>query len=174
MYEFYCPDCNTIYTFFSRTVNTDKLPPCPESHGHRLSRMVSRFAVTGRAHEAGEPGSASGAGDTPDLPVDRGRMEKAMEAMASEAEGMDESDPRKAADLMRRFSSMTGLKLGDKMEDALSRLEAGEDPESLEKDMEGLEEKDLFKIDGANEGSGKKNLSVRKKAPLRDDTLYEM
>ena len=75
---------------------------------------------------------------------------------------------------MRRFSSMTGLRLGDKMEDALSRLEAGEDPESLEKDMEGLEEKDLFKIDGANEGSGKRIISARKKAPLRDDTLYEM
>ncbi|MGA2505957.1 MAG: FmdB family zinc ribbon protein [Chitinispirillaceae bacterium] len=171
LYEFFCPDCNTIFTFFSKTVTTDNVPPCPKSNNHRLSRMVSRFAVTGRAQE---PGPASGNGDGPDPKVDMGRMEKAMETLASEAEGMDESDPRKAADLMRRFSSMTGLRLGDKMEDALSRLEAGEDPESLEKDMEGLEEKDLFKIDGAGEGSGKKNLSARKKAPLRDDTLYEM
>ena len=173
MYEFYCQDCNSIYTFFSRTINTDKLPPCPKSNRHMLSRMVSPFAVTGRAHEAGEPGSASGTGDGTDLPMDIGRMEKAMETLASEAEGMDESDPRKAADLMRRFSSMTGLRLGDKMENALSRLEAGEDPESLEKDMEGLEEKDLFKIDGAGPGEEKRK-AVRKNTPLRDETMYEM
>jgi len=29
IYEFYCEDCNTLFNFFSRTVNTDKQPPCP-------------------------------------------------------------------------------------------------------------------------------------------------
>jgi hypothetical protein len=25
MYEFYCPDCNTIFTFLSKSVNTEKI-----------------------------------------------------------------------------------------------------------------------------------------------------
>ena len=29
IYEFYCAKCNTIYNFFSRTANTDKIPTCP-------------------------------------------------------------------------------------------------------------------------------------------------
>ncbi|MCK4728291.1 MAG: zinc ribbon domain-containing protein, partial [Desulfobacterales bacterium] len=29
IYEFYCEDCNTIFNFFSRSVNTTKRPPCP-------------------------------------------------------------------------------------------------------------------------------------------------
>ena len=24
IYEFYCPDCNTLFNFFSRTINTSK------------------------------------------------------------------------------------------------------------------------------------------------------
>ncbi len=170
MYEFYCPDCNTIFTFFSKRVNTEKIPSCPGCRRSGLSRMISRFAVTGRAREGG-PEEDKGKG--PDLPVDESRMEKAMEALASEAEKVDENNPRQAADLMRKFSAMTGLRLGDKMENALSRLEAGEDPESLEKDMGDLDGNDLFKIDGAGEGSGKTRVG-RKKAPLRDETLYEL
>jgi putative FmdB family regulatory protein len=165
MYEFYCGDCNTVFTFLSRTVNTDKVPPCPKCKRVCLERMVSRFAVTGRAKEV----PAGGAGEGPDLPVDEARMESAVAALASEAE----ENPRAAAGLMRKFSSMTGIAFGDKMEDALSRLEAGEDPEALEKDMEGLDEKDLFRIDGAD-GAAKRGIARRKRAPQRDETLYEM
>ena len=169
MYEFFCPDCNTIFTFFAKTVNTDKIPSCPKCKRPALSRMISRFAVTGRAKE---PGEAGGKGADPDLPIDEGRMEKAMEALASEAEGIDENNPRQAADLMRKFSAMTGLRLGDKMEDALSRLEAGEDPESLEQEMGDLNENDLFKLDET--GGPEKSKTSKRKAPIRDETLYDL
>lgn len=171
MYEFFCADCNTIYTFLSKSVNTSKTPPCPKCKRPDLDRMISRFAVTGKAKEpsAAGPGDAQG----PDLPIDEARMEKAMETLASQAEGMDEENPRQAADLMRKFSELSGLKLGDKMEDALARIEAGEDPESLEKEMEGLDENDLFKLDGTGEGAVKSK-GLKKSAPVRDDTLYEM
>lgn len=170
MYEFFCPDCNTIYTFLSRSINTDKKPHCPTCKRPDLDRMISRFAVTGKAREPAD--GVSGA-TGPDLPIDEARMEKAMEALASQAEGMDEENPRQAADLMRKFSELSGLRLGDKMEDALARIEAGEDPEALEKEMEGLDENDLFKIDGAGDGGAKSN-GAKKRAPARDETLYEM
>ena len=174
MYEFYCPDCNTIFTFFSKSVNTEKVPACPKCRRPDLSRMISRFAVTGRAAKKGE-GTEGGEGGEgmPDLPIDESRMEKAMEALSSEAEHIDENNPRQAADLMRKFSAMTGLKLGDKMEDALAKLEAGADPESLEAEMGDLNENDLFKLDGAA-GAGGKARSAARKAPFRDETMYEM
>ncbi|MFP4163481.1 MAG: FmdB family zinc ribbon protein [Chitinispirillaceae bacterium] len=162
MYEFYCSDCNTIFTFFSRSINIEKTPPCPKDGEHSLQKMISRFAVTGMAKkkEEGEEDPLF------DLPIDESRMEKAMESLASEAENIDDNDPRQAADLMRRLSDMTGLQLGDKMEEALSRMEAGEDPENIEQEMGELSETDLFKL--------KNRLSSKKDIPLRDETLYEM
>jgi putative FmdB family regulatory protein len=171
MYEFFCPDCNTIFTFLSKSINTDKKPPCPKCKRPDLDRMISLFAVTGKAKETG--GGEAIDGDKPELPIDEAKMERAMETLASQAEGIDENNPRQAADLMRKFSELSGLKLGDKMEDALARIEAGEDPEALEKEMEGLDENDLFKIDGMGEG-GVKSKGMKKKAPVRDETLYEM
>ncbi|HEX2959144.1 MAG TPA: zinc ribbon domain-containing protein [Chitinispirillaceae bacterium] len=163
MYEFFCSDCNTIYTFLSKTINTGKIPACPKSDKHKLERMVSRFAFTGssRKNDDGEDGGM------PDIPIDESKMERAISSLASQAEHINENDPRQAADLMRRLSSMTGLKLGDKMEEALSRMESGEDPEAIEKDMEDIDEKDLFKFGSSG---GAKKVS----RPVRDETLYEM
>jgi len=164
MYEFYCRECNRIYTFYSRTINTEKTPLCPKCNRDNLDRMVSRFAVGSRS--GGDAGEGE-AGDGADLPLDESRMERAMEALASEAEGIDENNPREAANLMRRFSSLAGLKLGDKMEDAIAKIEAGADPESLEQEMGDLDESDLFK-----RGTGA--AARRRSLPSRDETLYEM
>jgi hypothetical protein len=84
---------------------------------------------------------------------------------------MDENDPRAAARLMRKLSSATGLEYGEKMETALSRLESGEDPESVEADMGELMEGDEepFVMPGAK-GGGK----ARKAPPRRDEKLYDM
>jgi hypothetical protein len=163
MYEFYCTSCNTIYTFFSRSINTEKIPSCPKHATHSLSRMVSRFAVTGKAKEQGTGDDAM-----PDLPIDEARMEKAMESLAAEAEHLNEDDPRQAANLMRKLTDMTGLRLGDKMEDALSRMEAGEDPDAIEQELGEIDETDLFSFST----SGKS--ATKSRAPVRDEALYEM
>ena len=165
MYEFYCKGCNTIFTFFSRSINTEKIPPCPKNESHILSRMVSRFAVTGKAKAKGDGDGEEG---IPDLPIDESKMEKAMESLAAEAENINEDDPRQAANLMRKLTDMTGLKLGDKMEDALSRMEAGEDPETIEQELGDIDEKDLFSIAATGRSGGKT------RPPQRDETLYEM
>ena len=165
MYEFYCSNCNTIFTFFSRTINTEKIPPCPKHSSHALSRMVSRFAVTGKSKGKGVD---DGDETMPDLPVDESRMEKAMESLAAEAESINEDDPRQAANLMRKLTDMTGLKLGGKMEDALSRMEAGEDPDAIEQELGDIDEKDLFSVAASGKSSGKSH------TPTRDETLYEM
>jgi putative FmdB family regulatory protein len=168
IYEFLCPDCNTIYSFFSRSVNTDKAPSCPRSPQHALQKKVSMFAVRGKAK-----GKEKGEGDEPGLPIDESKMEKAMEALAGEAENISEDNPRDAAKLMRKLSDMTGLHYGDTMQEALRRMESGEDPEKIEEEMGDLmnteNPEDLFVLP---DKKGKK--SGTKPAPKRDDTLYEM
>nr|MBC8392650.1 zinc ribbon domain-containing protein [Deltaproteobacteria bacterium] len=123
IYEFYCEDCNTIFNFFSKTVNTTKRPKCPKCKKKKLTRQVSLFAVTGKAKEDS---------DMDDLPFDEGKMEQAMKMLAGEADKINEDDPRQAANLMRKLSDMTGMQLGPGMEEALKRMEKGEDPEQVE------------------------------------------
>lgn len=101
--------------------------------------------------------------------IDERQMEKAMGLLAQEAEHMDENDPRQAADLMRKLTDMTGLDLGSGMEEALNRMEAGEDPEKIEAEMgDILEGEDLFGLK-KQLAKGRKSLS-----PEVDDKLYDL
>ncbi|MEI6970501.1 MAG: zinc ribbon domain-containing protein [bacterium] len=163
IYEFYCPDCNTVFNFFSRRINTSTLPHCPKCRKPRLQRQVSLFAATGRAKEGAGPD---------DLPIDDSKMERAMQMFEKEAAGVDENDPRQAAQLMRKFSDVTGVNLGKKAEEALGRLESGEDPDKVEADMGDMLEGDgdPFLQPGRKGHEGR----ARRPAPKRDQTLYEM
>jgi putative FmdB family regulatory protein len=162
IYEFYCPDCNTLFNFFSRAINTSKIPFCPKCKTRKLERQMSAFALTGKAKEVG--------GDE-DLPFDEGKMEKAMQMLASEADRINEDDPRQAANLMRKLTDMTGMELGSGMEEALQRMERGEDPEQVEAEMgDLLESEDPF-IFTDKKGRAQR---VKQKEPLRDDTLYDL
>lgn len=162
IYEFYCDDCNTLFNFFSRTIDTKKRPTCPKCRKTKLARRMSAFAITGRAAESDA---------TDDLPIDESRMEKAMTMLAAEADRIDENDPKQAANLMRRLTDMTGLELGTGMQEALSRLESGEDPDAIEAEMSDiLESEEPFAV---GEKKGGKS-GQRRKAPLRDETLYDL
>ena len=161
IYEFYCYDCNTIFNFFARSVNTRKRPKCPKCGVRKLERRMSAFAVTGRAKETD---------DLEDLPIDESKMEQAMQMLAGEAERINEDDPRQAADLMRKMTRMTGLELGAGMEEALRRMENGEDPEQIEAEMgDILEGEEPFQMSAKKGGRG-----ARRPAPIKDDTLYDL
>ena len=72
IYEFICPKNQRIYSFFARSISyADKIPKCPDNPKWKLERLLSNFAVTGRAKEP----SAGPAGD-----MDDSKMEAAMEA----------------------------------------------------------------------------------------------
>lgn len=165
IYEFYCPDCHMVFEFFSKCVNTGKRPLCPRCRKRKLERQISRFAMKGGS------GDKEGMGD---FPVDENKMERAITALAGEAERIDETDPRQAAGLIRKFSGMTGIEYGKGMEEALGRMEAGEDPEKVESEMGDLmEAEEPFVLQGKK---GKPNVRRKQRAsvPRRDDTLYEL
>jgi len=162
IYEFYCQQCNTVYNFFSRKVDTEKIPTCPTCRTVPLKRQMSVFAKITRGQE--EPVGE----DMP--PIDEGRMEKAMAMLASEVDRIDEEDPRQAVRLMRKLSDMTGLQLGDGMEEALSRMERGEDPEQIEQEMGNLlESEEPFVL----EQKTAKGIN-RRVQPRIDETLYDL
>ena len=162
IYEFYCKACHTVYQFFARTVNTEKKPSCPRCKNTELKRNVSKFAtISVRSGEGGDGAELS--------QMDEAKMEKAMAMLASEADNINEDDPRQAADLMRKLSDATGLNMGSGMEEALSRLEQGEDPAKIEEeigDLLGADEPQLL------EARRKKGSSKPK--PDVDETLYEL
>ena len=106
-----------------------------------------------------------------DLPIDESKMEQAMSMLAREAEGMNEEDPRQAANLMRKLSDMTGLELGPGMNEALQRMEKGEDPEQVEAEMgDLLESEEPFILPEKKAKAAK----ARPARPIKDDTLYDL
>jgi len=177
IYEFYCGACHRVFTFLSRAVDTSKKPPCPRCGQPELSRRVSSFAISKGRRE--ETTAAAGPEGMPE--VDDARLEKAMEALAGEAEGLNEEDPRQAARLMRKLFGATGMPIKGGMEEALRRLEAGEDPEKIEHEMGDVFEEDPFGGADSPLGPGGEGRAARGARSLRrmlppsvDPVLYEM
>lgn len=168
IYEFYCPDCHCIYQFLSQRIDTARRPPCPACDRKRLDRQITSFAITGKAKDP------EGEDALDDLPIDEAKMERAMMSLAAEAEGMDEDDPRAAAALMKKFTDATGMDLGPTMQEAMRRMEAGEDPDAVEQELgDALEEEDPFLM-GQKGGLRGAARNLLRGAPRRDETLYEM
>lgn len=160
IYEFYSPETNRIYSFFARSLSEgQKTPRCPDNPRASMKRMISQFAVTGRASEE-SPESA----DDP-------RMERVMAEMEREMSSMNDQnpDPRQLGRFMRKMSEATGQKMPEAMEQMIQRLEKGEDPEKLEAEFGEA----LGNL--APEGeTPEKTAASRPKRPIRDPQLYEM
>lgn len=163
IYEFFCDDCNTVFNFFSSRPNTEKRPDCPRCGKQQLQKMMSAFATIGKAKETN--------GDDPFSGLDESKMEQALAGLMRQAEHLNEDDPRQMANLMRAFADKTGLNLGAPMEEAIARMEAGEDPEQIEREMGDLMEgEEPFTL----EAMKKKAQSGSRRPPSRDERLYEL
>lgn len=159
IYEFYCARCHTVFSFLSRSVNTTRRPGCPRCGKPRLTRKASAFAVTsGRSESTGEEGLSD---------LDGGRIERVVGELARDAESVGDDDPRAVARLMRKFYEDAGVGIGEGMQEALQRMESGEDPDRIEQEMgDLLEHEEPFVAGGGRQR--------RLKPPAVDDTLYEL
>ena len=174
IYEFYCPDNNKIYSFFTQRLNRqDAVPRCPDDATHRMIKLVSRVSVPPRRGDGGEGGG--GPGDD----VDDSRIESAMGEMEREMAGMDENnpDPRQMGRFMRKMAEMTGEKPDAATQAMIERLEAGEDPEKLEEEMgDGMGDEDGMKGgemgEDAEAGGGSRLKNPGR--PVRDGELYDL
>jgi len=171
IYEFYCTPCHTVFNFLSKRIDTEGRPACPKCGG-LTSRKPSTFAMSRNLKEAPPVGAGdAGPGADPFGGMDESALESAMESLASEADSIDENDPRQAANVMRRLFDATGMPMGGSIEEALKRMESGEDPEKIEEDMGDLLEADPF-------GAAPAKTSSERRLPARparlDPDLYEM
>ena len=95
-----------------------------------------------------------------------------MEELAREAEGIDEDNPRQMARMMRKLCEGAGMQIGGKMEEAVRRLEAGEDPEKIEEEMGDILDEEGPLLDTS--GGSLRGLSRKLKPPRVDETLYDL
>ena len=170
IYEFFCPNNRRIYSFFARSLRlADAVPRCPDHPKWKMEKMISGFAVTGRAREK--------TADAPGGDPDDAKMEAAMGEMEREFGHIAESenpDPRALAKMMRRMGEISGQKMPAQMDEVIARLEKGEDPDKLE-----AEYGDVFDaMNGADDagagGDQTKVKSRRAKRITRDPKLHEM
>ena len=117
IYEYTCHDCNRRVSLLWRSFAEaqERLAVCPRCGGAHLTRLISRVAVVrseaSRLDSAADDLSPSG---MPDL---------------------DENDPRSLARFMRKMADESGEELGADFEEVVGRLEAGEDPDTIEESM---------------------------------------
>lgn len=165
IYEFYCPDCNVIFNFYSRRVDTDRQPDCPRCSRPALDRKPSRFACSRGLKEEDE---------SPLPGMDESRMEQAMMELAGEAENLNEDDPRQMARLMKRMYETTGMEMTPGIEEAIKRLEKGEDPEALEEELGDVLENDDPASEAGLFAGVRRRIRAGRRPPVVDETLYEL
>ena len=117
IYEYFCQDCkrrvSLLWQTFADAESRD--PICPRCSGKNLRRLISRVAVV-RSEES--------------------RIDSVADP--SSLGDLDENDPKSLARWMRKMANETGEDLGPEFNEVIGRLEAGEDPESIEKSMPDL------------------------------------
>jgi len=185
IYEFYCPDCHTVFSFFSSRIDTAVRPACPQCGKLELARKPSRFAALSAAKPGGAGGEMEGDADDPLAGLDEERMAGVMDSLAAEMEGMDDSaqqDPKQLARFLTRFQEATGLEAGPKMEEMMARLAEGADMDELEAELGGAGpegEGGEFGDSGGGEPDdfsdffrAKRAAAARRKAPRVDETLH--
>ena len=163
IYEFFCQECNTIYKFFSRTIDTETVPRCPSCKKNTLEKQFSAFATISSTSDDDTDGG---------LPpgMDESKVEEAVAMLAKEGGKIDQDDPRQSADLMRKLADVTGMPLGPGMQEALSRIESGEDPQKIQQELG-----DVIKDETLNfEAQHQDRKTEIENKPKFDDNLYEM
>jgi putative FmdB family regulatory protein len=112
IYEYRCQDCGRKLSVFWRSRADVKTPTCRRCGGENMIRLVSRVRVV-RSEDS----------RLDDLTDD---------AMLAD---LDENDPRSLGRWMRKMSQEMGEDLPPEFDEVVGRLEAGEDPEEIEKSM---------------------------------------
>ncbi len=149
IYEFACPKCRKIYSFLSKRVNPTHSPTCPKCGNKKLSKQMSRFAMTkGLAEPAATAEGAEGEPPVPDF--DDPKIARAMNELERDMDHLDENNPKHMAYMMKKMKDvMPPGTMPKEMDIAIKRLEQGEDPEKIEEDMG-----DLLGMMGEDEEGG--------------------
>ena len=116
LYDYRCSDCRRRVSVYQSYSDYGKVQPaCPQCGGKRLERVLSRVRFA-RSEES--------------------RLETLSDPSAWG--DVDDQDPRSMAKMMRRMGGELGEEMGPEFNETVDRLEAGENPEEIEKSMPGM------------------------------------
>jgi putative FmdB family regulatory protein len=153
IYEFACSKCRRIYSFLSKRVNPTESPICPKCGSKKLSKQMSRFAMTKGLKESAA-GTEGADGEPPMPDFDDPKIAQTMSELERDMEHLDENNPKHMAYMMKKMKDvMPSGTMPKEMDIAIKRLEAGEDPEKIEEDM-GDVLGGMFGAEGDEEGMG--------------------
>ncbi len=158
IYEYLCRPCNTVYNFLVQDPNTSKQPECPRCGSTDMKKRLSTFSISGgpkKSAEAQEPETDEDGGEDPEV-------EREMNKLMQRAENIDENNPRQLGELMRRMSEVSGEEMDEATDEAVRRLEKGEDPDKIEEEMGDI-------LGGEEEGG-----AGASGAPSHDEGLYPL
>ena len=114
IYEYRCLDCRRRFSQFLRSFSATASfqPVCTHCRSNNVRRLVSRVNTIGAEREESDQGAD---------PASLGDI--------------DENDPRSMGRWMRRMGAESGEDLGPEFNDIVGRLESGQDPEQIERDL---------------------------------------
>jgi putative FmdB family regulatory protein len=114
-YDYICLDCGRKFEQYSSYSDYGKIPvACPSCQSWQVSRKIGRIRVT---------------------KSDDSRMADLSNPEA--LNGIDE-DPQKLGSMMRKMSSQMGEDMGPEFNEVVGRLEKGETPDQIEKELPDL------------------------------------
>ena len=170
IYEFYCPPCHTVYSFLSRRMQVPANAVCPKCGCKKLEKKVSRFAISKGMVE----NSASGDAD-PFANLDESKLEQLMGELGPSMHDDDKGeDPKQMARLMKRMFEMTGSQPNGAMLEAIKRMEAGEDPDSIDEELGAAIDEQSDPFTPGSTPSKRGGLKRLFQAPEVDPELYEL
>ncbi len=177
IYEFACHNCKTLFSFFSKRINTETIPSCPKC-GRELLKQVSLFQARSGGGKEVDPWGLSGDGcdddyaSAPDFDIGDGRIAGAIDALGDKIDNLDYSDPQSAAKVMRDFAEQSGVKFNKGVTDALARMAGGEDGQSLQDALaEAMQSGNPFASDDDTGADAEDEKDVEY---TKDPTLYDM
>ena len=113
VYEYFCPGCqNKVGVRMSYAEYGVKKPVCPVCGGKDLKRKIGRVRIAKSEEQ---------------------RMDSLADPSAFG--DVDENDPKSLARAMKKMGKEMGEDLPPEFDEITGRLEAGEAPEAIEKDM---------------------------------------
>jgi len=134
IYEYKCASCGRKVSLFFGSFGIAEQRTeageieCPRCGSRKLDRLMSRVNMV--------RGSSSG-----DSMGDMGEMDDIggmgdMDGMGDMFSGLNEDDPRAVARWARRMKDNLGEDMGPEFDQALARIEAGEDPDKVMEDID--------------------------------------
>lgn len=115
-YDYRCLDCRKRVSIYQTYAEYGTVAPvCPNCGGTNLNRLIGRVRVM-RSEES--------------------RMDALSDP--GDWDSVDEEDPRAMARMMRRMGQEMGEDLPPDFDEVVDRMEAGEDPDQIEKDFPDL------------------------------------